>query len=68
MFETYICVNYHYVLASKVKGKLIPYLDVVELRFLYAKMIWKLLSINIKEPKMDIDILDTFIETQKRIL
>jgi hypothetical protein len=39
MFETYICVNYHYVLASKVKGKLIPYLDVVELRFLHAKII-----------------------------
>jgi hypothetical protein len=67
MFETYIRVNCHHVLASKVKGKLIPYLDAVELRFLRAKMIRKLSSINVEEPKMDIDILDTLTETQKRI-
>jgi hypothetical protein len=67
MFKTYIRVNCHYMLASKVKEKLIPYLDTVELRFLCAKITRKLLSINVKEPEMDINILDTFTETQKRI-
>jgi hypothetical protein len=61
MFETYIRVNCHYVLASKRKA--FTYLDAVELRFLCAKMIRKLSSINVQEPKVDIKILDTLTET-----
>lgn len=43
------------------------YLDAVELRFLCAKIIRKLSSINVEEPEMDIDILDLPAETQERI-
>lgn len=56
-----------YLLVSSKESFYSTYLDAVELRFLCAKMIRKLSSINVQEPKVDIKILDTLTETQKRI-
>ena len=67
MFETCIRVSCDYILARVVKSKFYTYLDAVELGFLRAKIIQKLLSINVEEAETDIDILNALAETQKRI-
>ena len=43
------------------------YFDVVEVRFVHVKMIRRLSSINVKELKVDIEVLNTLTKSQERI-
>ena len=62
MLETCSSISIEQFLASEINR---TYLDAVKLRFVRAKVSWKLSSIDIKESEVDIDILDTITETQE---